>query len=77
MTAEGWIDEWAPPGLDWQYLASEYPIPAALAAAAAGFWLGRFHGREILGAFAAYAGRQLEELVEREVRAGAGTPGVE
>lgn len=70
MHAEEWVDEWAPPGLDWEYLVDEYPIPAVLAAGVAGFWLGRCHGRQILAAFAAYAGRQLEDLVEQEVRSG-------
>lgn len=70
-----WVDEWSPEGLEWEHLVREYPLPALAAAAAFGFWLGRHHGRQILTAFAAYAGRQLGEFVDREVHTGAGKSG--
>lgn len=73
MPADEWIDEWAPEGLDWEHLVDAYPLPMLAAAGVAGFWLGRYHGRAVLTAFAAFAGRQLGELVDREMHSGAGT----
>ena len=44
------IDELVPEGVDWQRLVVRYPIPALLVAAVGGFFLGRRHGPEIVGA---------------------------
>lgn len=62
------VDEWAPQGLDWEHLVREYPVPSLAAVAVGGFLLGRHHGPEILTAFAAYAGRQLEQMVQQETQ---------
>jgi hypothetical protein len=39
--AEEFLDELMPPEVDWRRWVRRYPIPALLAAAAAGYWLGR------------------------------------
>jgi len=39
--AEEFLDELMPPEVDWRRWVRRYPIPSLLAAAAAGYWLGR------------------------------------
>jgi hypothetical protein len=67
---ENLIDELVPEGLDWQRLVVRYPIPALLAAAAGGFYVGRKHGLEILkalsGIAAAEVSRHVSHLVDFE-----------
>jgi len=59
------IDELVPEGLDWERLVVTYPIPALLVAALAGFWLGRRHGPEILGAISGFAAAEVSHNVEQ------------
>jgi hypothetical protein len=64
------IGELVPEGLDWQKLVVRYPIPALLAAAAGGFYVGRRHGLEILkalsGLAAAEVSRNVGQLLDLE-----------
>jgi hypothetical protein len=64
------IGELIPEGLDWQRLVVRYPIPALLAAAAGGFYVGRRHGPEILkalsGIAAAEVSRHVGQLLDSE-----------
>jgi hypothetical protein len=57
------IDEIVPEGLDWERLVIGYPIPALLLAAAGGFFLGRRHGPQILGALSTFAAAEVSRNV--------------
>jgi len=59
------IDELVPEGLDWERLVVTYPIPALLVAAFVGFWLGRRHGPEIIGAVSGFAAAEVARNVEQ------------
>ena len=64
------LGELVPEGLDWQKLVVRYPIPALLAAAVGGFYVGRRHGLEILkalsGLAAAEVSRNVGQLLDLE-----------
>ena len=57
------IDEIVPEGVDWQRLVVRYPIPSLLVAAVGGFFLGRRHGPEIVGALSAFAAGEVSRNV--------------
>jgi len=57
------IDDLVPEGLDWERLVVTYPIPALLIAAVGGFFLGRRHGTEILGAVSSFAAAEVSRNV--------------
>jgi hypothetical protein len=64
------IDEIVPEGVDWQRLVVRYPIPSLLVAAVGGFFLGRRHGPEIVGALSTFAAgevsRNVGQLFDRD-----------
>jgi hypothetical protein len=57
------IDELVPEGIDWQRLVVRYPIPSMLVAAVGGFFLGRRHGPQIVGALSAFAAGEVSRNV--------------
>ncbi|MEO6196122.1 MAG: hypothetical protein ABIS20_24135 [Thermoanaerobaculia bacterium] len=57
------IDEIVPEGMDWQRLVMRYPIASLLAAAAGGFFLGRRHGPEVVGALSTFAAGEVSRNV--------------
>jgi hypothetical protein len=57
------IDEIVPEGVDWQRLVMRYPIPSLLVAAVGGFFLGRRHGPEIVGALSTFAAGEVSRNV--------------
>jgi hypothetical protein len=57
------IDEIVPEGVDWQRLVVRYPIPSLLVAAVGGFFLGRRHGPEIVGALSTFAAGEVSRNV--------------
>jgi hypothetical protein len=57
------IDEIVPEGVDWQRLVVRYPIPSLLVAAVGGFFLGRCHGPEIVGALSTFAAGEVSRNV--------------
>jgi hypothetical protein len=57
------IDEIVPEGVDWQRLVVRYPIPSLLVAAVGGFFLGRRHGLEIVGALSTFAAGEVSRNV--------------
>lgn len=57
------IDEIVPEGVDWQRLVVRYPIASLLVAAAGGFFLGRRHGPEVVGALSAFAAGEVSRNV--------------
>jgi hypothetical protein len=57
------VDELVPAELDWERLVVTYPLPALALAALGGFFLGRRHGREILGAVSTFAAAQVTSNV--------------
>lgn len=63
--ADELIGELVPEGLDWERLVVRYPIPALVLAAIGGFFLGRRHGSEIVGAVSSYASSELSRNVGR------------
>lgn len=64
------LDELIPEGVDWQRLVVRYPIPSLLVAAAGGFFIGRRHGPEILGALSGFVAgevsRNVDQLLSRD-----------
>ena len=63
--ADELIGELVPAGLDWERLVVRYPIPALVIAAVGGFFLGRRHGPEIVGAVSSFASSELSRNVGR------------
>jgi hypothetical protein len=61
------IGELVPEGLEWQRLVVRYPIPALLAAAVGGFYVGRRHGPEILKALSGLAAAEVSRHVSHLV----------
>lgn len=57
------IDEIVPEGVDWQRLVMRYPIASLLVAAAGGFFLGRRHGPEVVGALSTFAAGEVSRNV--------------
>jgi hypothetical protein len=57
------IDEIVPEGVDWQRLVVRYPISSLLVAAVGGFFLGRRHGPEIVGALSTFAAGEVSRNV--------------
>jgi hypothetical protein len=57
------IDEIVPEGVDWQRLVVRYPIASLLVAAAGGFFLGRRHGPEVVGALSTFAAGEVSRNV--------------
>ena len=57
------VDEIVPEGVDWQRLVVRYPIPSLLVAAVGGFFLGRRHGPEIVGALSTFAAGEVSRNV--------------
>jgi hypothetical protein len=49
--------------VDWQRLVVRYPIPSLLVAAVGGFFLGRRHGPEIVGALSTFAAGEVSRNV--------------
>jgi hypothetical protein len=60
-----WIDEVVPQELDWKELVRAYPIPAVLAVAAGGFYLGAVHGRRIVETLGDLVTQRVEDTAER------------
>jgi hypothetical protein len=64
------LDELIPEGVDWQRLVVRYPIPSLLIAAAGGFFIGRWHGTEIVAALSGFVSsevsRNVDQLLSRE-----------
>ncbi len=61
--ADQLVDELLPDELDWEHLVRTYPIPALIACAAAGFWLGMRRGPVLTAAVAGWAAQQMTRKV--------------
>ena len=61
--AEDLVDEVLPEGLDWERLVRTYPVPALVAAAVGGFWLGSRRGGVIVAALTAWAAAEMTQRV--------------
>jgi hypothetical protein len=70
--ADRLVDELLPESVPWERLVRRYPIPSLLVAAAAGYFLGRSHGRAIATALTVAAARQVQDSVERLAGGGFG-----
>lgn len=57
------IDELLPHELDWKSVVTSYPKLSVGLVAAAGFWLGRTHGRAILGGITGLAADTVNESI--------------
>ena len=59
------MTEVVPQELDWKELVRAYPIPAVLAVAAGGFYLGAIHGRRIVETLGDLVTQRVEDTAER------------
>ena len=57
------VDEIMPEDVDWQRLVRDYPIPALLLAAGAGFYLGMRRGPMVVGALSGWAAGEMTRRV--------------
>lgn len=57
------IDDLLPDELEWRRIVRTYPLPALAVAVVGGFFLGRYHGTEIVEAVTAYARREVSRNV--------------
>jgi hypothetical protein len=61
--ADGLLDELLPDSVDWRHLVRKYPKASVVAAAVAGFWLGRTRGTVLVAALGTYLATELSETV--------------
>jgi hypothetical protein len=61
--ADELLDELLPSNVDWRHLVTSYPRAAVVAAAAAGFWLGRTKGGLLMAALTSYVAAQFGDAV--------------
>lgn len=61
--ADELVDEIMPEEVDWQRLVRDYPIPALLLAAGAGFFLGMRRGPMVVGALSGWAAGEMSRRV--------------
>lgn len=66
------VDDLVPGDLDWRRLVTSYPMTSVAVATLGGFFLGRHHGKALLGALSAFAVRE----VSTNVLSAMGDPGV-
>lgn len=66
------VDDLVPGDLDWRRLVTSYPLTSVAVATLGGFFLGRHHGKTLVGALSAFAVRE----VSNNVLSAIGDPGV-
>lgn len=55
------VDDLLPEDFDWREIVRDYPLPAVIVAAVAGFFLGQRHGSELLRALKRFADREVTQ----------------
>ena len=65
--SEEFLDALLPEELDWQRLATSYPLTAILVAAGCGYWLGRKSGALIVAAISETATERVTGLVDQVI----------